>query len=84
MSPGAEPLTLYVTTGRTPVKVGNILADPRIAFVIPVPHRFLPVVPPAAVEFIGTAEILDGEIQMLSARSNAHGSTAESCRLRSA
>lgn len=61
VSPPAEPLTLYVTTRRTNVKVGNILADPRVAFVIPVPHRVLPIVPPGAVQFGGVAEILDGK-----------------------
>lgn len=61
VSPPGQPLTLYVTTRKTTVKVGNILADPRVAFVIPVPHRFLPIVPPAVVQFAGAAEILDGE-----------------------
>lgn len=61
VSPPREPLTLYVTTRRTTVKVGNILAHPRVAFVIPVPHRVLSIVPPAVVQFRGAAEILGGE-----------------------
>jgi hypothetical protein len=53
------PLTLYVTTRRTTVKAGNISADPRVAFVIPVPRRVLPVFPPGVIQFAGSAEVLD-------------------------
>ncbi len=52
-------LTLYITTRTTNVKVGNIRRQPQVALVIPVPHRFLPMMPPAAVQFVGSAEILD-------------------------
>lgn len=52
-------LTLYITTRTTNVKVGNIRRRPPVALVIPIPHRFLPMMPPAAVQFVGSAEILD-------------------------
>lgn len=54
-------LTLYITTRTTNVKVKNIRRRPQVAFVIPVPHRFLPMMPPAAVQFAGSAEILNHE-----------------------
>ena len=58
VSPPADPLTVYVTTRRTTMKVRNILNHPAVAFVIPVPHHLLSVVPPSVVQFTGSAEIL--------------------------
>ncbi len=54
-------LTLYITTRTTNIKVRNIRRRPQVAFVIPVPHRFLPMMPPAAIQFAGSAEILNHE-----------------------
>ncbi|KUI38344.1 pyridoxamine 5'-phosphate oxidase [Mycobacterium sp. GA-2829] len=61
VSPPDEPAILYVTTRTSTAKVCNIRAAPQVAFVIPVPHRFLAVVPPAVVQFRGFADILEAE-----------------------
>jgi uncharacterized protein YhbP (UPF0306 family) len=56
-----EPLILYVTTRTTTRKVRNIRAHADIAFVVPVPRRFLPVFPPRAIQFQGTATVVSAE-----------------------
>lgn len=56
-----EPLTLYVTTRTTTQKVRNIHARPDIAFVVPVPYRFVPMFPPRAIQFQGTAVVVPAE-----------------------
>lgn len=56
-APG-EPLALYVTTRTTTRKVRNLRVHPEVAFVVPVPHRFLPAFPPRAIQFLGTATVL--------------------------
>jgi uncharacterized protein YhbP (UPF0306 family) len=53
-----EPLALYVTTRTTTRKVRNLRAHPEVAFVVPVPHRFLAAFPPRAIQFLGTATIV--------------------------
>jgi len=53
-----EPLALYVTTRTTTRKVRNLRGRPEVAFVVPVPHRFLPVFPPRAIQFLGTATVV--------------------------
>lgn len=53
-----EPLALYVTTRTTTRKVRNLRAHSEVAFVVPVPHRFLPAFPPRAIQFLGTATVL--------------------------
>ena len=50
-----EPLILYVTTRTSTRKVRNIRSHPEVAFVIPVPRRFVPAFPPRAIQFQGTA-----------------------------
>ncbi|HEY9266795.1 MAG TPA: pyridoxamine 5'-phosphate oxidase family protein [Mycobacterium sp.] len=60
VAPPAERLRLYVTTRTSTAKVANIRANPHVAFVIPVPHR-LPLFPPRAVQFQGTAEVLGAD-----------------------
>ncbi|OBC08047.1 hypothetical protein A5784_01050 [Mycobacterium sp. 852013-50091_SCH5140682] len=59
VSPPAQPLVLYVTTRTSTVKVAHIAQASAVAFVIPVPHRALPLFPPATVQFQATATILD-------------------------
>lgn len=59
-APG-EPLALYVTTRTTTRKVRNLRAHPEVAFVVPVPHRFLPAFPPRAIQFMGTATVLGAD-----------------------
>ncbi len=49
--------TLYVSTDRSSRKARNIAATPEVAVTIPV--RRVPVGPPSAVQFQGTAELLD-------------------------
>jgi nitroimidazol reductase NimA-like FMN-containing flavoprotein (pyridoxamine 5'-phosphate oxidase superfamily) len=44
-----EALALYVTTRTTTRKVRNIGARHDVAFVVPVPHRLLPLLPPRAM-----------------------------------
>jgi Pyridoxamine 5'-phosphate oxidase len=61
VSPRGEPLILYVTTRTTTLKVRNIRAHPDVAFVVPVPRRFIPGFPPRAVQFQGTATVVPGE-----------------------
>jgi general stress protein 26 len=61
VSPPSHPLTLYVTTRTTTVKVANIRNAPDVAFVIPVPRRAIPLFPPAAVQFQATATIVDAD-----------------------
>jgi hypothetical protein len=53
-----EPLALFVTTRTTNRKVRNLRARPDVAFVVPVPHRFIPMFPPRAIQFLGTATVL--------------------------
>jgi hypothetical protein len=40
-------------------KTRNIERNPHVALVIPLPHRFLPFLPPATIQLHGYAEILD-------------------------
>jgi hypothetical protein len=61
VSPPSQPLTLYVTTRTTTVKVAHIRSATDVAFVIPVPHRGIPLFPPAAVQFHATATVLDAD-----------------------
>lgn len=56
-APG-ELLALYVTTRTATRKVRNLRARHDAAFVVPVPHRFLPAFPPRAIQFPGTATVL--------------------------
>lgn len=51
--------TLYVSTMRNSRKARNIVANPRVAVTVPI--RRLPVGPPSAVQFQGTAQILDND-----------------------
>jgi uncharacterized protein YhbP (UPF0306 family) len=53
-----EPLILYVTTRTTTRKVRNIRVHADVAFVIPVPRRFVPAFPPRAIQFLGTATVV--------------------------
>ena len=53
-----EPLALYVTTRTSTRKVRNLRVHPEVAFVVPVPHRFLPAFPPRAIQFMGTATVV--------------------------
>ena len=67
VSPCGKPLVLYVTTRTTTRKVRIIRAHPDVAFVVPVSRRLLPVFPPCAVQFLGTATVVprehDGALQ---------------------
>jgi hypothetical protein len=53
-----EPLVLYVTTRTTTRKVRNLRIRPDVAFVVPMPRRFVPMFPPRAVQFLGTADVV--------------------------
>lgn len=61
VSPRGEPSILYVTTRTTTRKVRNIRAHPDVAFVVPIARRLLPVFPPRAVQFQGTATVVPSE-----------------------
>ncbi len=54
-----RPLTLYVMTRRHLRKARNILRNPAVALVVPVPRKVLWFVPPATIQLHGTAEVLD-------------------------
>jgi len=56
-----EALALYVTTRTTTRKVRNIGARHDVAFVVPVPHRLLPLLPPRAIQFLGTATVVPAD-----------------------
>jgi uncharacterized protein YhbP (UPF0306 family) len=58
VAPHDEPLALYVTTRTTTRKVLNIRARRDVAFVVPVPRRFVSAFPPRAIQFMGTAEVV--------------------------
>jgi uncharacterized protein YhbP (UPF0306 family) len=58
VSPHEEPLALYVTTRTTTRKVHNLRAHRDVAFVVPVPRRFIPAFPPRAIQFLGTATLV--------------------------
>jgi general stress protein 26 len=61
VSPPAHPLRLYVTTRGTTVKIANIRRAPEVAFVIPVPHRGIPLFPPSVVQFQATATVVNAD-----------------------
>jgi uncharacterized protein YhbP (UPF0306 family) len=61
VAPKGEPLILYVTTRTTTRKVRNLRAHPDVAFVVPVPRRFIPAFPPRSVQFQGTATVVPSE-----------------------
>jgi hypothetical protein len=56
-----EALALYVTTRTTTRKVRNINARNDVAFVVPVPHRLLPLFPPRVIQFFGTATVVPAD-----------------------
>ena len=57
VSARSRPLALYIVTDRRSKKARNIGRNPNVAFVVPVPRSpgFLP---PASIQFQGTAEIV--------------------------
>lgn len=59
-SPG-EPLALFVTTRTSTRKVQNLRAHSDVAFVAPVPHRFVPMFPPRVIQFMGTATVVSDD-----------------------
>jgi len=56
-----EPLVLYVTTRTTTRKVHNLRTHSEVAFVVPVPRSFVPMIPPRAVQFLGTADVVGAD-----------------------
>jgi uncharacterized protein YhbP (UPF0306 family) len=56
-----EPLALYVTSRTTTRKVRNIRDRSDVAFVVPVPHRLIPLFPPRAIQFLGTASVVPAD-----------------------
>ncbi len=57
VSPPEEKLALYVVTERHYRKTRNVLADPHVWFVVPVPHAILRFVPPSCIQFPGAADV---------------------------
>src|SRR5688572_17089065 len=57
LSPPDEPVCLYVTTNARNKKVANIRANPGVAVVVPLSRAVLATLPPACVQFQGTAEV---------------------------
>lgn len=60
ISPPGEPLRFYVTTNAINKKIANLRTNQDVAVVIPLPRR-LRWLPPACVQFQGTAEVVDGD-----------------------
>lgn len=60
MSPPGEPLRVYVTTNARNKKVANIRANHDVAFVVPLSRAVVTLLPPACIQFQGTAEVVDG------------------------
>jgi uncharacterized protein YhbP (UPF0306 family) len=56
-----EPLALYVTTRTTTRKARNISDRREVAFVVPVPHRLIPLFPPRAIQFLATASVVPAD-----------------------
>lgn len=50
---------IYVMTRRHLQKARNIAANPKVSLVVPLSRRLLWFVPPACIQFHGTAEVLD-------------------------
>lgn len=57
-APGGD-LTIYVMTRRHLQKARNIARDPNVALVIPLRRQLLWFLPPATIQLLGRAEILD-------------------------
>jgi len=57
------PLALYVTTRATTRKARNLRTHPEVAFVVPVPRRFLPVFPPRAIRCLGTSTVVAADCE---------------------
>ncbi len=57
VSARARPFALYIVTDRRSKKARNIVLNPNISFVIPIPKR-LGFLPPGSIQFQGKAEIL--------------------------
>jgi len=58
VSPLGSPFCLYLISRPRLKKARNIKTNPNVSFTVPFPHYILRMVPPACVEFQGTAEIL--------------------------
>ena len=56
-APG-DAFALYVMTRRHLLKARNIMSDPRVSLVIPVPRPALTFLPPATIQLHGRAELL--------------------------
>jgi len=63
VSPAKDPFQLYVITRSRNRKVRNIKENLNVSFVVPLPRRVLTFVPPACIQFQGTAEIVDAKDQ---------------------
>ena len=57
----SDGYTIYILTGKTTVKIRNILRNPRVSVTIPfyksLIHRLITIAPPAAITFMARAEI---------------------------
>jgi nitroimidazol reductase NimA-like FMN-containing flavoprotein (pyridoxamine 5'-phosphate oxidase superfamily) len=56
----SDGYTIYILTGKTTVKIRNILRNPRVSVTIPfyksLIHRLITIAPPAAITFMARAE----------------------------
>jgi uncharacterized protein YhbP (UPF0306 family) len=57
-SPLGKPLALYVVTDTSTKKVRNILNNPNVSFVVPIPRRLITVAPMSCIQFQGRARLL--------------------------
>jgi hypothetical protein len=57
-SPPSQPFSIYVVSRVVLKKVKNISNNPNVAFVVPFPHYFIRIIPPACIQFQGKAELI--------------------------
>lgn len=57
----AQPFSIYLLSRMTLKKVKNISNNPNVAFVVPFPHFFMRMIPPACIQFSGKAELISFE-----------------------
>lgn len=58
MPPREQPFCLYLITRPILRKARNIRSNPNVSFVVPFPHYFFRMLPPASVQFQGKAEFI--------------------------
>ena len=58
MPPRGQPFCLYLITRPVLRKARNIRSNPNVSFVVPFPHYFFRMLPPASIQFQGKAKFI--------------------------